>query len=421
MYDISQRDQRSDRLFEVLCQLQYNLRNSTSNFHVKLFCLKIYHMLGCVLGAQEMYDSLDIKQIQMDSMGFAHCGLMVLTGRFSMARVLYDATLKFFTGCFKDRLDYLALTYRFSSFWKVEEFMDFKDRLTNSYHFTAVSVEAQLCDLVLLYGNVQQNLNTYTMMNIDPAEDRINWEKLRDNRDLDAILQWDPVHLLDIEHDRQESFAQELDVLRIRSLMLRLMAAMVNLYHPSLGSKSVKSTTAASKPKITTSSSSIESSNDLQNHKSDLFSNSSSSNLMIPELSILENLLESWNELFKRITEMNYKPLSNRFLVNLLPTRLHVLLRVPYESFFRNLAELVSQFYWGDSKLPMKCKEICDQVTDLANMCSNTINDCIKVTQDLEADGFWQRREWQATVAACFEVNIIHINILLIYKVNLYL
>lgn len=406
MYDISQRDQRSDRLFEVLCQLQYNLRNSTSNFHIKLFCLKIYHMLGCVLGAEEMYDALDIKQIQMDSMGYAHCGLMLLTGRFAMARVIYDTTLKFFTGCFKDRLDYLALTYRFCSFWKVEEFMDFKDRLINSYHFTAVSVEAQLCDLVLLYGNVQQNINTISMMNIDPAEDRINWEKLRDNRDLKAYLEWDPVHLIDADHDQQESFAQEIEVLKIRSLLLRLLAAMVNLYHPSLSLKLTKTTTlATSKTKIT-SLSSIESSNHMHNHKNDLCNNSSSTNVISPELSTLENLLENWNELFQRITEINYKPLSNRFLVNLLPTRLHLLLRVPYESFFRKLTELIRQFYWGDSQLPMKCNEICSQVTDLVNICSNTINECVKVSQNVEADGFWQRREWQSTVAACIEVKL---------------
>ncbi|XP_065369445.1 phagocyte signaling-impaired protein [Calliphora vicina] len=376
MYDISQQEQTSDRIFEALCLLQYVLRNSTSNFHVKLLSLKIYHMLGCHLGAQEMYDYLEIKQIQLDSMGYIHCNPLVLSGRFSMCRSVFDSTLKFFTNSYKERLEYIALTYRFCTFSKLEEFMNFKERLTNSLHYVSSSVEAQLCDLVMLYGNVQQNLNTYMVMSIDPAEDRISWHELSDNRDLGALIRWDPVHLVDVEEQRKESFHQETEVLHIRSLLLRLIASFVDLFHPTLSAKYCRAAAYNAK----------ESQNSISTPAK--------------EIAIIESLCDSWLEVFKRLRSADIKPLHNRFLVNLLPTRLHLLLEMPYEKFFSDLATLVKQMYVGDTNLSLQCKVVSDNVVDVVNLCESTI----KESDDATADGLWRRREWQSKVAVCLEI-----------------
>ncbi|XP_075146242.1 phagocyte signaling impaired [Haematobia irritans] len=381
MYDISQEEQKSDRIFGALCLLQYVLRNSTSNFHVKLLSLKIFHMLGCLLGAQEMYEYLEIKQIQLDSMGYVHCNPMILAGRFSMARSVYDTTLKFFTNSYKERLEYIAYAYRFCTFSKLEEFMNFKERLTNSLHYVAISVEAQLSDLVILYGNVQQNLNTYMIMSIDPAEDRISWNELRDNRDLTAMIRWDPIHLVDTDRERSESFKQEVEILAIRSLMLRLIAAFVDLFHPNLSVKYCRAA-AASGP-------------NLQDLKDALPGGGAK------ETAIIESLRDSWLALFKRLRSAeDLKPLPNRFLVDLLPTRLHLLLEMPYEKFFSDLSQMVIEMFVGNTNLPLQCKVVTDNVTQVVN----TIEATIKESNEATTDGLWRRREWQSKVGACLEM-----------------
>ncbi|ALC47317.1 psidin [Drosophila busckii] len=371
MYDLTLRENESDYLFEALCLLQYVLRNSTSNFHVKLMSLKIYHMFGCLLGAQEMYDYLDIKQIQLDSMGYVHCNLLPLSGRFSGARNCYDATLKFFTNSYKERLEYIALTYRFCTFSKMEEFMNFKERLTNSLLYVACSVEAQLCDLVSCYGNVQQNLSAYVAMSIEPADDRISWNELSDNRDLEAIIRWDPLHLVFGKEERQESYDQEIEVLQLRSLLLRLFATFIDLYHPQPSAKA-----ALSKTKTT------------NQEQGD-------------EIATLELLRESWTGLHQRLRLMNYKPLSQRFLVNLLPTRLHLLLEMPYERFFDDLAQLVLDLYSGSAQLTMQCKQISENVTKIMELFVQTITESNEWNGK---DGLWKRREHQQKVAACLEI-----------------
>ncbi|EDW83341.1 uncharacterized protein Dwil_GK22368 [Drosophila willistoni] len=362
MYDISQRENKSDQLFEALCLLQYVLRNSTSNFHVKLLSLKIYHMFGCLLGAQEMYDYLDIKQIQLDSMGYAHCQLLPLSGRFAGARNCYDATLKFFTNSYKERLEYIALTYRFCTFSKMEEFLNFKERLTNSLQYVSCSVEAQICDLVSCYGNVQQNLSSYMAMSIEPAEDRIAWHELSDNRDLEAIIRWDPLHLVDTEAQRKESFDQEVEVLQIRSLMLRLFAAFIDLNHGT------KNNSGEGSGKATAT---------------------------------LELLRDSWTGLYQRLRLMNYKPLSQTFLVNLLPTRLHLLLELPYESFMDDLAQLVLDLHSGANRLTEQCKRMGDNVVLVMELFVHTITESNEWNG---MDGLWKRREHQQKVAACLEL-----------------
>ncbi|EDW59652.1 phagocyte signaling-impaired protein [Drosophila virilis] len=371
MYDISMREHKSDQLFEALCLLQYVLRNSTSNFHIKLLSLKIYHMFGCMVGAQEMYDYLDIKQIQLDSMGYVHCNLLPLSGRFSGVRNCYDTTLKFFTNSYKERLEYIALTYRFCTFSKMEEFMNFKERLTNSLLYVACSVEAQLCDLVSCYGNIQQNLSAYVAMSIEPAEDRISWHELSDNRDLQAIIRWDPLHLDNTEAERKESYEQEIEVLQLRSLLLRLFASFIDLYHPPPSEK-----LAMSNNKTTT---------------------------LAPgeDVATLELLRTSWTGLYQRLRLMNYKPLSQRFLVNLQPTRLHLLLEIPYERFFDDLAQLVLDLYSGASQLALQCKQVSENVAAVMELCVQTITESNEWNG---MDGLWKRREHQQKVAACLEI-----------------
>lgn len=376
MYDISQEEQKSDHIFEALCLLQYALRNSTSNFHIKLLSLKIYHMLGCHIGAQEMYEYLEIKHIQLDSVGYVHAIPLTQSGRFSMARNIYDATLKFFTNSYKERLDYIAYAYRFCTFSKLEEFMNFKERLSHSLHFVSTSVEAQLCDLVMLYGNVQQNLNNYMIMAIDPAEDLISWNQLSDNRDLSAMVRWDPLHLVDTEAERKESFLQETEILRIRSLLLRLVASYVDLFHPTLSAKYCRAAAQNSQALKSLST-------------------------PAQDIAVIESLCDSWLSTFKRLREANYKPLPNRFLVSLLPTRLHLLLDMPYEKFFKDMSKLIIQMYMGDSNLPLQCKVVSDNVVELVKLCGLVIME----SDAARADGLWRRREWQSKVAACVEVS----------------
>lgn len=80
MYDLSLKLQSSEHLVEALCLLHYLLSNSPSNFHAKLLCLQIYHLIGCGWGAHKTAESLNMKYVQLDSMGYLHASQLPLIG-----------------------------------------------------------------------------------------------------------------------------------------------------------------------------------------------------------------------------------------------------------------------------------------------------------------------------------------------------
>lgn len=54
------------------------------------------------MGANTMFYSLDIKHLQLDSLGYIHCGQLAATGLFSLCAIHYESTLKFFSSSYKD-------------------------------------------------------------------------------------------------------------------------------------------------------------------------------------------------------------------------------------------------------------------------------------------------------------------------------
>lgn len=370
MYDIAIQLSKSGPLCEALCQLQYLLTSSPSNFHAKLLSLQIYHILGCGTGAHQTYELLDVKHVQLDSMGYLHCARLPSLGQASIAKPLYDLTLKFFTGHDKDGFEYLAMCYKFGSFSKLFEFMDFNERLSNSLYFSLISTEALLLELVCLPGvSYAQNLNNYKSMNIDPKEDRILWDYITDNRDLSVMVRWNPKKLSTAENGDEgarasvdqttdesigkESFEHETELLKIRSTMLRLVASCVE---------------ALTK--------------DSESFYEDL------------------NYLKiSWNYLFDRIEQMNYKPTSNEYVINILPSRLFAHLRLPYKKFFGDLADLVLALKRNDLSVKNARDAFVSNLKNLSELVENNIMEY----NDSE-DPLWSRRKIQENIVGCIEV-----------------
>lgn len=382
MYDISVRSQSSERLVEALCLLNYLLSNSPSNFHAKLLCLQIYHVLGCGTGAQSILQSLDVKHIQLDSMGYLHTAQLPIEGVPSIAHQVYETTVKFFQSSQKDTLEYLAMSYKFGSFSKLEEFMKFRDRLSNSYHSALNLVELQLLEIISCAGNAKQNITALKNLSIRHDEDKIAWEKLSDNRDLAVMIRWDPAFpyadetgkvvepdgMKDkVKQAESDSFVQDMELLQIRSALVRAIAAMVELI---IG---VSPNDAAAQ--------------DLPQEKVQY------------NFKILKILKAHWEEIFVRLSKLNYQPTSQKFLVNLLPSRLHLLLKLPYKAFVNVLSEFVMNLWSGAKGAEQTAEELKKLIKEIGEFLCGNIND-----HNAQEDLFWNRRSVQANVVGCVEV-----------------
>lgn len=63
--------------------------------------------------------------------------------------------------------------------------MELRERLENSFHFTATTVDKMLLDLCWC-DSTPSLFTSLTSMHIQPHEDSVRWDSLRDNRDLEV-------------------------------------------------------------------------------------------------------------------------------------------------------------------------------------------------------------------------------------------
>lgn len=79
----------------------------------------------------------------------------------------------------------MTFAYKYGSFVKIQEFVELRKRLDNSLHFAMTTVDKMLLELSWC-GNPNILSVMLGSMRIQPHEDSIRWNLIRDNRDLEV-------------------------------------------------------------------------------------------------------------------------------------------------------------------------------------------------------------------------------------------
>ncbi|XP_077353966.1 N-alpha-acetyltransferase 25, NatB auxiliary subunit [Festucalex cinctus] len=209
--------------------LQEGLSNSPSNAQFKLLLLLLYCRLGAFEPAVELYASLDAKHVQHDTIGFLLTRYAQPLGHFAAASQACNFSLRFFHSNQKDTSEYIIQAYKYGAFEKIPEFIALRNRLNQSLHFAQVRTERMLLDLFLEADIVLSLEESVKAMCLSADEDDIPWDSMRDNRDLTVFTCWDPNQRKLSEEHRRRSLEEECAWLRLRSLTLRLLAALAAL------------------------------------------------------------------------------------------------------------------------------------------------------------------------------------------------
>ncbi|XP_033627867.1 N-alpha-acetyltransferase 25, NatB auxiliary subunit-like isoform X2 [Asterias rubens] len=211
------------RMIEIL---EKGLKASTSCHHMKLLLIRLYCLIGAFGPIPDLYDGLDIKHIQQDTLGYTVSGYVTSLGHFTSANALFNTTLKFFTVNHKDTTEYMITAYKFGTFHKIPEFLTFRRRISHSIHCALVTVEKLLLELLSEAEIGGNSLQDFILdMEISPEKDETKWDEITDNRDLDVMLSWAPQHRQLTDDDKAASLQQEKSWLKLRQLVLRSLAA----------------------------------------------------------------------------------------------------------------------------------------------------------------------------------------------------
>lgn len=376
MYDLAVKLQTSNHMVEALCLLNYLQNTSPSNFHAKLLCMQLYHRIGCSWGAQKMYEAMNLKFIQLDSMGYLHCARLATSGLFVQARNNYETTLKFYSNNVREGHEFKATCYKYGSFAKLEDIMDFHKRLKYSAHFALTSLDVLINDLVCscaLGASFDHQFNAFKLMAITC---KIEYDKLCDNRDLVVTVNWDPRSSRDADdRARAQSFAQDLDLIRLRNTLLRLISVCVEAVTKETYDKKVLRADMAA----------------LADGKCDL----------------LAAQLQLWADAFADVRAKRHERVSNEFLVNVLPSRLHGHLELPYEQVFGSLGRLILAL---EQRLSEPIDGVWKQFDAELMGLSQLVCDTIKA-YNAGSDLLWSRQSVQETIVQAVEVSceLIHV------------
>ncbi|XP_014254819.1 N-alpha-acetyltransferase 25, NatB auxiliary subunit [Cimex lectularius] len=228
LYDLWLDTSVSDYLIEGVTLCHYALLKSPSNSQFKLLLLKFSHLLGCSESAQLAYVFLDIKQMQLDTLGYLHVFPLIYHASYTNATAILLSTLKFFNTNRKESADHIAHAYKYDAYTKIPEIISIKEKLNNSIHFYMAQVERMLL-LIFLSETYVSTLLIIRDFAVDPEVDKIPWMYLEDNRDLNVLWDLEPKDRSLTQEEIDVSHNLDLTYLSLRSRLLRMIITSIHL------------------------------------------------------------------------------------------------------------------------------------------------------------------------------------------------
>ncbi|CAF4802929.1 unnamed protein product [Pieris macdunnoughi] len=198
--------ENSTPIIEALNLLELVLHHSPANFHAKLLLISLYHILGNATAADSIYTKLEVKHIQLVSLGWLHAARLAPALASPRALRLLADTTTFHKHHAKDSVEQVTYAYKFGTFEKVLEVWEWGGRIESCAWCGACARERQL--LALLAGPSQAPQHTVKLP-FTPT----------DNRDLNAIVSWSST-----DNDRaaykERSFEKDVAYLRLKDGLL---------------------------------------------------------------------------------------------------------------------------------------------------------------------------------------------------------
>ena len=125
-------------LFKI-CLLEQNYEQSNYNFDVQLSLLKTFDKYGLSTSFSEAYDTLDIKGVQLESLGYISSGHALRWAYFTQFDTVYKKLLKYVGHNARDLSDSKKGAMEDKNFAQMENFIEYETHLGKSYYTAFVT------------------------------------------------------------------------------------------------------------------------------------------------------------------------------------------------------------------------------------------------------------------------------------------
>ncbi|KDQ60955.1 hypothetical protein JAAARDRAFT_31952 [Jaapia argillacea MUCL 33604] len=178
------------QLYNAAVVLEYALGRSKHAFQMRLLLIQIYRLLGAATLALEHYRSMNVKQVQNDTLSH------LILARASTFSTASTGDLTFATECLEssqiymsnsqETSDFIVRAFTQEKYSMIPDFIAFEDRLDNSLQRDLVKVEH--VRMRVTHEQINSELIDMELIELKFIFDRFH----HDNRDLDIVLNYQP-------------------------------------------------------------------------------------------------------------------------------------------------------------------------------------------------------------------------------------
>ncbi|KAI8909049.1 N-acetyltransferase B complex non catalytic subunit-domain-containing protein [Gorgonomyces haynaldii] len=178
-------------ILESIAILEYGLERSKFNFSFTILLVRLYIQLGAVGRAHTLYQKLDVKQVQLDSVSFVMSEDLELFGDYNKALLVFREALHVYDRNEIETPEMIAQAFRFDTYSKVPEFVDFRDRVRHSIQRSVFQRQLIRVDLVSQFSDLKEVVQYLNDLDITDLQ-LLDPSKLFDNRDTKLLSTFAP-------------------------------------------------------------------------------------------------------------------------------------------------------------------------------------------------------------------------------------
>ncbi|CAG8603409.1 2529_t:CDS:10, partial [Scutellospora calospora] len=184
LIDLYKKVGKSSYIFQAICLLEAAMAKSNYNFQFKLLLIRLYQSIGIFDRPLELYKSMDIKHVQLDTMSHYIVSRSFSTGFFEESiQTCYD-TLPIYRSNDLETPEMIVHAFKYTTFSKIQEFVALRRELENSLQKTLVCRELMRLEIWVASKTNKQVMEYLQDLEIsDLLYDDDFCSNLRDNRD----------------------------------------------------------------------------------------------------------------------------------------------------------------------------------------------------------------------------------------------
>nr|CAB3264175.1 N-alpha-acetyltransferase 25, NatB auxiliary subunit-like [Phallusia mammillata] len=224
LIDLYEKTDDTSLLWRCVMILEQALKESQYNYEIKIMLIRMYCRLGVFTPCANLYDSLEIKHMQQNTLGYLVCHNVMSLGHFQPASQLYQIARSFYLSNNKESVECLIACFRNGTFQKITEFVDYRRHIDCSIH-SAITKTAHVLMDFFTQGDIDQPVTSLLKM-VDPV--RINFDKLVDDRDYSVITDINVPEKQVTTEEVAASFEEEKSWLRFRELLVLCTHAVLS-------------------------------------------------------------------------------------------------------------------------------------------------------------------------------------------------